>query len=56
MDLTVVGKSVIEQCSDPIVDAAGNRIPAKPVIFVRRGLLSSPKMETSIGLQERRWM
>ena len=36
MDLKIVGKCFIEEGSDLIVDAAGNRIPAKSVIFCKK--------------------
>ena len=36
MDLKVVGKCFIEQGSDLMVDAAGNTIPAKSVIFCKK--------------------
>ena len=36
MDIKVIGKCYIEQCSDLIVDTAGNRIPAKSVIFCKK--------------------
>ena len=37
MDLKIVGKCFTEQGSDLFVDLAGNRIPAKSVIFCKKG-------------------
>ena len=36
MDLKIVGKCFIEQGSDPVVDSAGNRMPAKSIIFCKK--------------------
>ena len=39
MDLKIASKFFIEQGSHLIVDSAGNMIPAKPVISVRRDFI-----------------
>ena len=36
MDLKIAGKCFFEQGSDLIVDSAGNKIPAKSVIFCKK--------------------
>ena len=38
MDLKIAGKCFIEQGPDLIVDAAGNKIPAKSVIFCKKAI------------------
>ena len=43
MDLKIAGKCFIKQGSDLIVDSAGNRIPAKLVIFFKKTAFVIPK-------------